>query len=51
MTFLNPIGLLALIAVPLIVLIYILRNKFNEQTVPSTYLWELSENSSREEIP
>lgn len=51
MTFLNPIGLLALIAVPLIVLIYILRNKFNEQTVPSTYLWELSEKFFKRRNP
>ncbi len=51
MTLLNPMGLLALIAVPIIVLIYILRNKFNEQTVPSTYLWELSERFFKRRNP
>ena len=47
MTFLYPLGLLGLIGVPLLILIYILRSKYNEQTVPSTYLWTLSEKFFR----
>ena len=51
MIFLNPLGLLALIGIPVIILIYILRNKFNEQTVASTYLWELSEKFFKRRNP
>lgn len=51
MTFLNPWGLLALIGIPIIIIIYILRNKFNELTVPSTYLWELSEKFFKRRNP
>ncbi|MBR2023193.1 MAG: VWA domain-containing protein, partial [Clostridia bacterium] len=51
MTFLFPLGLLGLIGVPVIVIIYVLRNKFNEQTVPSTYLWILSEKFFKRRNP
>ena len=51
MRFLFPLGLLGLIGVPIIVIIYILRNKFNEQTVPSTYLWLLSEKFFKRRNP
>ena len=51
MTFLFPLGLLGLIGIPIVILIYILRNKFNEQTVPSTYLWELSEKFYKRRNP
>ena len=51
MTFLFPLGLLGLIGIPVVILIYILRNKFNEQTVPSTYLWELSEKFYKRRNP
>ena len=51
MTFLYPLGLLGLIGVPIIVIIYILKNKFNEQTVPSTYLWRLSEKFFKRRNP
>ena len=51
MTFLYPLGLLGLMGVPLLILIYILRSKYNEQTVPSTYLWILSERFFRRRNP
>ena len=51
MTFLYPLGLLGLIGVPLLILIYILRSKYNEQTVPSTYLWTLSERFFKRRNP
>jgi len=44
MSFLYPLGLLGLIGIPVIIIIYILKNKYTEQIVTSTYLWELSEN-------
>ncbi len=43
MRFLYPLGLLGLIGVPILIIIYIIKNKYTEQTIPSTYLWELSE--------
>ena len=51
MRFLYPLGLLGLIAVPILVLIYILRSKYNEQTVASTYLWTLSEKFFKRRNP
>ena len=51
MTFINPLGLLCLIGIPIIVLIYILRNRFNEQTVTSTYIWTLSEKFYKKRNP
>ncbi len=51
MTFIYPLGLLGLIGVPIVILIYILKNKFNEQTVPSTYLWTLSEKFFKRRNP
>lgn len=51
MSFVNPLGLLGLIGVPIIVIIYILRNKFNEQTVTSTYIWDLSEKFFKRRNP
>ena len=51
MTFLYPLGLLGLIGVPIVILIYILRSKFNELTVPSTYIWTLSERFFKRRNP
>lgn len=51
MSFLYPLGLLGLIGVPLLILIYILRSKYNEQTVASTYLWTLSEKFFKRRNP
>ena len=38
-----PLGLVGLLGIPLLIIIYIIKNKHTEQIVPSTYLWELSE--------
>ncbi len=43
MSFLYPLGLLGLIGIPILILIYIIKSKYTEQTVASTYLWSLSE--------
>ena len=51
MRFLYPLGLLGLIGVPLLILIYVLRSKYNEQTVASTYLWTLSEKFFKRRNP
>lgn len=51
MSFLYPLGLLGLVGVPLLILIYILRSKYNEQTIASTYLWTLSEKFFKRRNP
>ncbi len=43
MSFLYPLGLLGLIGIPILIFIYIIKNKYTEQTVSSTFLWTLSE--------
>lgn len=43
MTFLYPIGLLGLIGIPILIIVYLIKNRYTEQTVASTYLWRLSE--------
>ncbi len=51
MSFLYPLGLLGLLAIPLLILIYILKNKHTEQVVSSTYLWTLSERFLKRRNP
>ena len=51
MSFLYPLGLIGLVGVPILILIYILRSKYNEQTVASTYLWTLSEKFFKRRNP
>ena len=51
MTFVYPLGLLGLIAIPVLIVIYVLQSKYNEQTVPSTYLWHLSEKFLKRRNP
>ena len=43
MSFHYPLGLLGLIGIPVVILIYIIKNKHTEQIVTSNYLWHLSE--------
>ncbi len=43
MSFLYPLGLLGLFGIPILIIIYIIKSKYTEQTVASTYLWTLSE--------
>ncbi len=43
MRFEVPLGLLGLIGIPILIIIYIIKSKYTEQTIASTYLWELSE--------
>ena len=40
MSLFNPWGLLALVTVPLIVILYILKQKYKEVPISSLYLWK-----------
>ena len=51
MTFLYPIGLLGLIGLPILILIYIIKNRYTEQTIASIYLWRLSERFLKRRNP
>ena len=51
MTFLYPIGLLGLIGVPILIIVYLIKNRYTEQTIASTYLWRLSERFLRRRNP
>ena len=51
MSFLYPLGLLGLIGIPILIIIYILKNKYTEQTISSTYLWRLSEKFLKKKKP
>ena len=51
MIFAYPLGFLALIGVPVLVLIYIIKNRYTEQTIASTYLWTLSERFIKRRVP
>ncbi len=51
MSFAYPLGLLGLLCIPVLVLIYIIKSKYTEQTISSTYLWELSERFLKRKRP
>ena len=51
MRFMYPLGLLGLIGIPIVIIIYILRSKYNEQTVTSNYLWKLSDKFLKKRNP
>lgn len=51
MSFYFPLGLLGLIGIPIIIIIYIIKSKYTEQTIASTYLWELSEKFLKKRKP
>ena len=51
MTFLYPLGLLGLIGIPVLIIIYIIKSKYSEQTVASTYIWRLSERFLKRKKP
>lgn len=51
MTFLNPLGLLGLIGIPILLIIYIIQRKYTEQVVSSTYIWRLSERFLKRRLP
>lgn len=51
MTLKNPFGLLALIAIPLLIIFYFILHKFKEKEVSSTYIWLVSERFEKKKIP
>lgn len=51
MSFYFPLGLIGLIGIPVLILIYIIKSKYTEQTIASTYLWELSEKFLKKRKP
>lgn len=51
MTFLQPVGFVGLIGVPILILIYILKRRYREETVPSTFLWRRSLAYMKHRLP
>ena len=51
MTFLYPLGLIGLVGVPIFIIVYLIKNRYTEQTIASTYLWRLSERFIRRRNP
>ncbi len=49
--FVNPWGLIGLIGVPILILIYIIRHRYHEVEVPSTYLWKRSLKYMKKRLP
>lgn len=51
MSFLNPAGLWGLLGIPVLILIYIIKPKFQEKLVTSTFIWKLSRNYKKKSFP
>ncbi|MCQ2772050.1 MAG: VWA domain-containing protein [Bacilli bacterium] len=51
MYFMFPLGLLGLIGIPVIIIIYIIKNRYTEQTVSSTYIWDVAERFLKNKKP
>jgi Ca-activated chloride channel homolog len=51
MSFMTPLGLLGLIGVLLLILIYILKPKYQEKSISSTFVWKLSLKYKRNKMP
>ena len=51
MNFLYPFALLGLIAIPILIIIYIIRNKYKEVTAPTTYIWEVASKFLKKKNP
>lgn len=49
--FLHPLGLIGLIGIPIVIIIYLIKNKYNEKVISSTYIWNLSEKFLRKKKP
>lgn len=51
MSFNFPFGLLLLIGIPVLIIIYIIKNKYKEKVVSSSYIWELSKKFLKKKNP
>ena len=46
-----PLGLLLLFAIPVLIIIYIIKNKYKEKVVSSSYIWDLSKKFLKKKNP
>ncbi|MCH5158229.1 MAG: BatA and WFA domain-containing protein [Clostridiales bacterium] len=51
MRFLYPLGFLGLIGIPVLVLVYIIKNRYTEKIISSTYIWTMSERFLKRRVP
>ena len=51
MSFTYPLGFLALLAIPVLILVYIIKNRYTEKVIASTYIWNLSERFLKHRVP
>ena len=51
MNFNFPLGLIALIAIPIIIILYLLLQKYQEKQIASTYIWKVSERLEKKKVP
>lgn len=51
MRFLTPIGLLGLLGILLLILIYVLKPKYQEKSISSTFVWKLSLKYKKQKLP
>lgn len=51
MSFLNPAGLWGLLGIPVLILIYLIKPKFQERLVTSTFIWKLSKKYQKKKLP
>ena len=51
MTFLAPLGLLAAIAIVILIIIYIIRPNYQQKYISSTFVWKLSLKYKKKRIP
>ena len=51
MIFVYPLAFLALLAIPVLILIYIIKNRYTEKVIASTYIWNLSEKFLKRRTP
>lgn len=51
MTFLNPSGLWLFLGIPVLIIIYLIKNQHEDKAVSSTYIWKLSEKFAKKRLP
>lgn len=51
MRFLYPLGFLGLIGIPVLILVYIIKNRYTEKIIASTYIWTMSERFLKRRVP
>ena len=51
MGLLTPLGLLGLIGIPILIIIYIIKPKYHEKKISSTFIWRLSLKYRKRKIP